>query len=132
MLIIMTHGDFAEGILNSARMILGEIPDVYTICIQPEMGPSQIKDEFLSIANQAKDGEHLTVMVDIVSGTPCNVSVQMSEQFENYTVLSGLNLAMLIQFIMNDDAPSQQIRAEDALTEARRQTINVLEAFRQR
>ena len=132
MLILMTHGNFAEGILNSASMILGEIPDVYTICIQPEMGPGQIKEEFLAIANTVKDGEHLTVMVDIVSGTPCNVSVQMSEQFENYTVLSGLNLAMLIQFIMDEDAPSQQIRAEDALSEARRQTINVLEAFRQR
>ena len=132
MLIIMTHGKFAEGILDGARMILGEIPDVYTICIQPEADPGQVKEEFLTIANTREKGEHLTVMVDIVSGTPCNISVQMSEQFENYTVLAGLNLAMLIQFIMSEDAPSQQIRAEDALTEAKRQTINVLEAFRQR
>lgn len=130
MLILMTHGDFAKGIMTSAKMIVGEMPDTYVICVQPEMSLEMVQDQFMEFLKRRKPGEHLYVMVDIMFGTPCNVALSFVEKLEDYTIMSGLNLAMLIQFALDETMPVQE-RVEVALAEGRRQIMNVIKEFKE-
>ena len=130
MLIVMTHGDFAEGIMTSARMIVGEMPDTYTIGIQPEMSLEMAQEEFRKLVEKRKEGEHLYVMVDVMFGTPCNVALSFASELENYTIMSGLNLAMLVQFALDGTVPIAK-RVESALSEGKSQIIDVIKAFRE-
>lgn len=130
MLILMTHGDFAKGIMTSAKMIVGEMPNTYVICVQPEMSLEMVQEQFLEILKKRKTGEHLYVMVDIMFGTPCNVALSFADKLEDYTIMSGLNLAMLIQFAL-DETASVDERVETALTEGKRQIMNVIREFKE-
>ncbi len=131
MLILMTHGNFAEGILHSAQMIIGEIKNTYTICVQPEMSPEAVEEQFNTIASAAQDGENIVVMVDIISGTPCNVALRNSKKYKNYTIVSGLNLALLIQYALDETSEKISDRVEYAIEEGKRQMMNVTETFNQ-
>ena len=45
--------------------------------------------------------KHIFVIADLLGGTPCNVAIQKMASMENVTLISGLNLAMLIEFAMS-------------------------------
>ena len=133
MLILMTHGNFAEGILHSARMIIGEtVQRTYTICVQPEMDQEMVIQKFREVTSELQEGEPLYVMVDILSGTPCNVALRMINEYEDYTIISGLNLGMLLEFIMDESFMEKQERIQAAMDEGKRQVQNVSETFRER
>ena len=42
-IIIASHGEFAEGILQSATMIVGEQENVAAVVLQPSEGPDDIR-----------------------------------------------------------------------------------------
>lgn len=131
MLIIMTHGNFAEGILHSAEMIVGELKRTYAVGVQAEMSPEMVIDRIQKITADLEEGETLYVMVDIMSGTPCNVAVRLIREYENYTVISGLNLATLLEFAMSEGIVEEAERIPAALEEGRRQLVDVTAAFRE-
>lgn len=133
MLILMTHGNFAEGILHSAKMIIGEaVQRTYAIGVQAEMDQEIVIQKFKEVTAELQEGEPLYVMVDILSGTPCNVAIRMIKEYEDYTIISGLNLAMLLEFIMDEPFMEKQERAQAAIEEGKRQVQNVSDAFRER
>lgn len=131
MLIIMTHGNLAEGLIHSAGMIVGELKNTYAVCVQPQMSLEMVQEQFRAIAGSRKAEEHLFVMVDILSGTPCNAALAMRQELENYTILSGVNLAMVIQFVLDEGTEDDSERAVHAIEEGKKQLVNVIDMFNQ-
>lgn len=100
--IIATHGDFANGILQSASMIFGEQENVRTCTLMPNEGPEDLKQKLEKAIDSFPDKENILFLVDLWGGTPFNQASRFIEGYEEKrAILTGLNLPMLIEVCSN-------------------------------
>lgn len=93
-LILISHGDFAEGLFDTAEMILGEIKNAQTVCLYPHEGTSDFQQKFEQAL--AKTAGETIVLCDIMGGTPCNVAMRYLDRI---SLFSGMNLPMVISAV---------------------------------
>ncbi|WP_318374901.1 PTS fructose transporter subunit IIA [Enterobacter sp.] len=99
--IIATHGPLANAFLESASMVYGELPHVFSVTLSEQAGIDGFKRDFagqLALASEHADG--VLVLCDLQSGTPWNVACQYA--FSPHTtppvaVLAGVSFPMLLQ-----------------------------------
>ena len=67
-IIIASHGDFANGILQSAQMIFGEQENVKACTLMPDEGPEIIKNKMLDAIKSFDDQNEVLFLVDLWPG----------------------------------------------------------------
>lgn len=113
-LILISHGDFAVGLLHTAEMILGKIDNAQTVCLYPDEGVDDFQAKFeQALANAQGDS---VVFCDIMGGTPCNVAMRYLDRLKG--LYSGMNLPMVISFVSEGGV-------EDLLENAKEQIYDV-------
>ncbi|MCO7124959.1 mannose/fructose/sorbose PTS transporter subunit IIA [Sporolactobacillus shoreicorticis] len=97
-MILASHGNFAEGILQSGAMIFGEQENVKTVTLMPNEGPADVKAKLEKAITSLDDQEEVLFLVDLWGGTPFN---QINNLFEahkdKWAIVAGMNLPMLIE-----------------------------------
>lgn len=118
--VVVTHGQLAAELLNSAEMIVGDLPQFAAVSIGWHEGVDQARDEIgraIERVRQTSDGAGggtptgVLVLADMFGGTPANLAVTFLET-DRVEVITGVNLAMLIKLAR----PPQDV---DLLTLAR-------------
>lgn len=97
-LIIMSHGKFSEEVLNSAKMIVGEIENSHAITMAPEEGLDVVMGRLESVLTE----EETLILVDLYGGTPFNAAVMTTTDRDNVEIITGMNLPMIIEFSTSD------------------------------
>lgn len=103
-IVLVSHGRFAEALLNTARLIAGEnISNVIALCLEEGDNPIDFRQKLNSILNEEVESSKF-VMVDLYGGTPCNSAVlAIGEVNQNFEIVSGLNLPMLLEVLSMRD-----------------------------
>jgi len=97
-IILASHGQFAEGILQSGAMIFGEQEDVKAITLMPSEGPNDVKEKIHSAIASFSDQDEVLFLVDLWGGTPFNQANSVFEEHKDkWAIVSGLNLPMLVE-----------------------------------
>lgn len=99
-IVVLTHGRFGEELVNSAKMIIGDLEDVKALSLLPEMSAGEYAEgvrEHLSTL----DGDVIG-LVDLYGGTPCNTLMGLTRDFD-VKIISGVNLPMLIDVYLKKD-----------------------------
>ena len=97
-IIIATHGEFANGILQSAQMIFGEQENVKACTLMPSEGPEDIKNKMLEAIDSFENKEEVLFLTDLWSGTPFNqANILLEGKEDKWAIITGLNLPMLIE-----------------------------------
>lgn len=97
-LVLISHGQMAEGVKQSCELIMGPQKHIHTVCLQPEEGPEDFQKKFeQTIANF--DLNDLTVFADLMGGTPCNVVSRMIMGGKKIHLIAGMNLPMAIGWV---------------------------------
>lgn len=97
-IILASHGDFAEGILQSGSMIFGEQENVKAVTLHPSDSPESLKDKMKDAIATFDNSEQILFLVDLWGGTPFNQANGLCEEHKNkWVIVSGLNLPMLIE-----------------------------------
>ncbi len=129
MILLGTHGRFGEELIKSAELILGEMKDVRSFSLLPGMA---LEDYVPSVAKALEELPQGTLcLVDLFGGTPCNAFCALSRKYEN-VVVTGLNLAMLMEVYMNKDQLSGQELAELAISTLKESGKNATEILERR
>ena len=124
-LILMSHGYLAKELLNSAEMIVGKIEDAWAISMTMEDGKEGLKRKLDEILATFNSDDPLLFIVDILSGTPCNLAVETMYERENTKVITGLNLAMAIEYATEDNHNLDSL--SDGLVNSSKEIIKVIE-----
>ncbi|MDZ7834907.1 MAG: PTS sugar transporter subunit IIB [Alkalibacterium sp.] len=96
-IILASHGEFAEGILQSGQMIVGEQENVKAVTLMPSEGPDDIRRK-MEEAIAAFDSDEVLFLVDLWGGTPFNQANTLFEDHKDkWAIVAGLNLGMLIE-----------------------------------
>ncbi|MGT2832346.1 PTS sugar transporter subunit IIA [Streptococcus halotolerans] len=95
-IIVLAHGNFPSGILSSLELIAGKQEDIIGINFLASMSSDDLRNQLLTALG---DSKHVLILTDLLGGTPFNIAstLSISEEDREIKVLSGLNLAMLIE-----------------------------------
>lgn len=105
-IILASHGEFAEGILQSGSMIFGQQEKVEAVVLSPNEGPNDLRAK-LDRAVESIGEDEILFLVDLWGGSPFNQANLIHEaRPETSAIVTGLNLPMLLEaygarFMMN-------------------------------
>jgi mannose/fructose-specific phosphotransferase system component IIA len=97
-IIIMTHGYFGAELKKSAELVLGPLNEVHCLSLTEGTDPMDFAEELNILLEKAPD--NTIILTDLYGGTPSNVSAIYATR-KNYTVVSGVNLPILIEAEMS-------------------------------
>jgi PTS system mannose-specific IIA component len=93
-IVVITHGRVAEELVNAARTIVGEIPQVAAVSIGWS-DDAAAANAAIEQGLEAVGGGEVLVLTDMFGGTPTNLSLPfLSEKVE---IVTGVNLPMIIK-----------------------------------
>lgn len=97
-IIIASHGEFANGILQSGEMIFGKQQDCVACTLMPSEGPEDIKAKMEAAIASFESQDEVLFLVDLWGGTPFNQANGLIAGHEDkWAIVTGLNLPMLIE-----------------------------------
>lgn len=121
--LIATHGQFAGGIKSSLELIIGETENLFLIEAYMEENKG-IETEMEAILREMGERDELIVFTDLLGGSITN-QVLRATQGRNVHIVSGFNLALLIEVIMaGTEIPASEV-IESAIASAREQITYV-------
>lgn len=96
-IVIATHSNMAQGLVNAAEMILGPLPSVEVLSIGQDDGPEDIRQRFAdALAALDLRGDGVLIMTDMFGGTPSNIGLSFMNN-ARVEVLAGVSLPMLLK-----------------------------------
>ena len=125
-IILASHGEFANGILQSGSMIFGEQKDVKAVTLQPSEGPEDIRAKMENAVASFENPEEVLFLVDLWGGTPFNQASNYFEGHDKWAIVTGLNLPMLIEAYASRMSMETAHEIAAHVTEVAREGVKVL------
>lgn len=101
-IVLISHGNFAEGLLDAAKMITGEVEQIACISLQPKDDIDQLVERIREAVNQVDDDEGVLLMVDLFGASPFNASGRLVlAQQDRLELITGMNLPMLVEILVS-------------------------------
>lgn len=132
--LVLTHGQMAEGMLDSCRLFFGNaIPQIKALCLREDESPEAFDQRVLEAIQQLDTGNGVMIFCDLMGGTPSNRCMRLVN--DRAKCISGVNLAMLIEFLISRDFTEdiQQVEIEELVAEAKNGIVylnSIVETYR--
>lgn len=99
-ILLLSHGLFAQELLNACRMIDPEVEDVCALCLTD--GGIESFSEKLNLYLKKNENESILFFCDLKHGSPYNqLLINMIEvKVNKYKIITGMNLPMVLQAII--------------------------------
>ncbi|MEM7304438.1 MAG: PTS fructose transporter subunit IIA [Pseudomonadota bacterium] len=99
-LLIITHGDIGQQLVEAARITLdGKLPlKCETLSVGPDCNPEQVNEQANAYIDSLDTGSGVLVLTDIYGSTPSNIANRCGEGTQ-LKVVAGINLPMLIRIL---------------------------------
>lgn len=96
-ILIVTHSQLGDALLEAAEFILGEKPEaVEPVSINLNESADKLRQKILDGIKMVKKDQGVLILTDMFGGTPSNLSYSFLEE-GRIEVLSGVNLPILIK-----------------------------------
>ena len=106
-ILIGTHGAAAEQLLKTAEMILGAQDNVAYIDFVPGENAETLIEKYNAKLTGLDTSSGVLFLVDTWGGSPFNAASRIVTDKENYEVVAGVNIPMMVEtFMARDDKPS--------------------------
>ncbi|WP_225639631.1 PTS mannose transporter subunit IIAB [Candidatus Profftia sp. (ex Adelges kitamiensis)] len=103
-IVISTHGVAAEQLLKTAEMLLGKQNNVAYIDFVPGENTEILIEKYNKILINLDSSKGIIFFVDTWGGSPFNAASRISLNKDNYQVIAGVNIPMLVEtFMARDD-----------------------------
>jgi PTS system mannose-specific IIA component len=103
--IVLAHGDMAQGMVDAVRHIAGKGGETLVPVSNRGLGPDAIAEE---IRQHAGAGPTI-VFTDLQSGSCGFAARRCLQDVPKLVVISGVNLPMLLEFVMRRELPLEQL-----------------------
>lgn len=104
-ILITTHGYFAQELLKSAEMIVGnqDSNDVKTLCMTLGVDLEQFKENMREVIKEFGENRDVLILTDVIGGTPNNAAMCNMLTNSRVRAISGVNLPILLEAFTNED-----------------------------
>jgi PTS system mannose-specific IIA component len=94
--VVVTHGQLAIELVNSAEMIVGDLPQFTAVSIGWHDEVNDAREDIAQAIERVRGESGVLVLTDMFGGTPSNLGLTFLEQ-DRLEVITGVNLPMLIK-----------------------------------
>jgi fructoselysine/glucoselysine PTS system EIIA component len=121
--LIATHGNLATGVKSTLDIIIGQTENVFLIeaYVKENKG---IESDLAALLKKLGKNEELIIFTDLLGGSITNQAVQFT-QGRNVHIVSGFNLALLIEVLMAETSTPAEEVIESAIQNAKEQIVYV-------
>lgn len=96
-ILVVTHGNAGKELIKSSELIIGSQEKLEGLSLNHGDDINELEKQVEMKVKELDDGKGVLVMVDLLGGSPCNVTGKNIKRFENIECLTGVNLPMLIE-----------------------------------
>lgn len=132
-IVIATHGTLSDGLKDSAEVIFGATNNLATANLNPGDDVQELGAKIKTAIHEVEKGEGVIVFVDLVSASPYNQSVLVTNSLEkalqdSVYIIGGVNLPMLLEAINHQLLGTPVEQAAEAITRQGTASISVWHA----
>jgi mannose PTS system EIIA component len=103
--VLLGHGDMPHGMVDAVRHITGAEPDALVPVSNRGMSPESLAEEVLRLVGEGP----AIVFTDLPSGSCGFVARRLTQAVPQLAVVSGVNLPVLVDFVMNRNLPLHEL-----------------------
>lgn len=124
-IILVSHGKLAKGMKNTVEMIAGnqdnlEAYEAYKNGTSDDSFIGDIKNSLDKVGD-----ERAVIITDVLGGSVNNEMTQLLKDHQNLTVLTGMNLPLVITLITTADSGLTQESIEEAINEGQKGVLSI-------
>lgn len=129
--IVVSHGSYARGLVDTAQMIAGEQEDFEEFGLEPEESVDTLREKIRESIEQTSEGEEVLILTDLFYGSPFNTVISLMSEYDLYHV-TGINLPLMMEVVMGRYAgKSAQEVCKDLLKAAPGTVKDVRELYKE-
>lgn len=98
----MSHGEMAGGVIQSAKLIVGDVD--YLEHINAYVDENNDVDKLIDEYLRKNKGETIIVVTDIFGGSVNNSWLKRLNSVKNLYLVSGMSLQLIIQLVLSIDS----------------------------
>ena len=102
-LLMLSHGSLAHEMKKTAKMILGDFENVFSLGISEGQGIADFEE---NLVDAIVADEETLILTDLFGGSPFLTSAKIYNQAQNnefLQIVTGMNLPMVLEVISNKD-----------------------------
>jgi PTS system mannose-specific IIA component len=99
-IVLVSHGQMAEGMIDAARMIVGEQQGVTAVTLRESDGIESLTERVAAAVQQVDSGDGVLILVDVFGASPFNCSARVAMQRGKVEVITGMSLPMLLELMV--------------------------------
>ncbi|WP_342508606.1 PTS fructose transporter subunit IIA [Sporosarcina sp. FSL K6-2383] len=122
-ILIATHGEFAEGIMSSAEIILGKQENLFFINAHVDHIPVAEKIETFLEENVSED-DNLIIITDVFGGSVNQTAIRYLSSGK-VNIITGFNLPLLLELIMLNESDITPEKLKEVTKKSKEQIIYV-------
>lgn len=114
-IVLATHGSLAASLKASAELIIGNIEGIECFEMTAGLAHAEADRALTDLVTRGRSHqEYLNVLVDIQGGSPFNICSRHLIEHGDFTLLTGVNLPMLLEAATNLAADGAQLATAGA------------------
>ncbi len=114
--VIVTHYELGEQMLQALRSILPNAPEFYAVSVSPDQSVNEMREAISDKLVKADRGQGVLILTDMFGGTPSNIALSFLDE-RKVEVVTGINLPMLIKLATMQDNKQGEKQGEKSLDE---------------
>jgi PTS system mannose-specific IIA component len=94
--VVVTHGQLANELVNAAEMIVGDLPQFTAVSIGWHDDVNNAREDIAQAIARVRGQDGVLLLIDMFGGTPSNIGMTFLEK-DRVEVITGVNLPMIIR-----------------------------------
>ncbi len=96
--VLVGHNQLAESMKSVAEHVVGPLPDVACVSVNPMDDIEEKRQEIARKINQVDKGKGVVLLTDMFGGTPSNLAISLMQE-GRVEVISGMNIPMIVKLV---------------------------------
>ena len=99
LVVVITHGHLADGLLDSAAMICGDVDQARAVAFEPGMSPEDLERTVDELLSGVDEDPEVLFLTDLPGGSPARLAATLAAHGRAEAV-TGVNLPMLVEVLL--------------------------------
>lgn len=114
-IVVITHSDLGQGLLNAVALIAGIQPKARAVGLYHGDGIDEFEERVMTALEELDEGEGVLAFTDFFGGTPSNTVMRCMRK-KNFHCIAGINMPMMVEALTGREGLTPEQLEENCLT----------------